>query len=101
MQGKNEKIVKVLLNGKQVGLVSWNKERNVSIFQYTDDFIKTGMELSPIVMPLGKEPYYSTPEWLKQLLKTYRRCLPIAFPTATEMQCSKTSLKKKTLTLIN
>lgn len=49
--------VKVNLWGETIGLASWNEMTRCATFQYTPDAISDGRELSPIVMPLSKEPY--------------------------------------------
>ncbi|WP_240008354.1 type II toxin-antitoxin system HipA family toxin [Pseudaquidulcibacter saccharophilus] len=47
----------VKLWGTNIGAISWVAERNIGIFQYEPDFIKSGIELSPIKMPLRDMPY--------------------------------------------
>lgn len=51
----------VRLWGTQVGTVSWNDSRQVGSFQYKPAFLSSGMEISPITMPLGPA-VYSFPE---------------------------------------
>ena len=50
-------IVDVKLWGKNVGVLSWDKARGVAVFQYTNEFITKGLEISPFAMPLNKTPY--------------------------------------------
>jgi len=40
---------------KRVGAVSWNAETGLGTFQYDKEFLKTGLELSPIQMPANQE----------------------------------------------
>jgi serine/threonine-protein kinase HipA len=47
----------VRLWGKAIGAVSWLPDRNVGVFQYMPDFAQSGIELAPIMMPLGLNPY--------------------------------------------
>ncbi|MES2589371.1 MAG: type II toxin-antitoxin system HipA family toxin [Bacteroidota bacterium] len=37
---------------KRVGAVSWNKETGLGAFEYDKEFLKSGLGLSPILMPL-------------------------------------------------
>lgn len=39
---------------KRVGAVSWNRERGLATTEFDEDFAKEGMDLSPIIMPLGE-----------------------------------------------
>ncbi len=48
----NELIVDVKLYGKKVGLLSWNEKRGLAEFQYYPEFFKSGLDVSPIIMPL-------------------------------------------------
>ncbi len=48
---------KVMLWGTQVGAVTWVKEQSLGYFQFAPDFIPSGIELSPITMPLAQTTY--------------------------------------------
>ena len=48
----NELIVDVKLYGKKVGLLSWNEKRELAEFQYYPEFFRSGLDVSPIIMPL-------------------------------------------------
>jgi serine/threonine-protein kinase HipA len=48
---------RVNLWGNMIGAVSWMHERDVAVFQYDPDFLRSGIELSPLVMPLNPYPY--------------------------------------------
>jgi serine/threonine-protein kinase HipA len=39
---------------KRVGAVSWDKETGLGSFQYDKDFLKTSLELSPLLMPINQ-----------------------------------------------
>jgi len=53
--------VRVKYNGQDIGAVSFNTETGVGAFEFESRFIKSGIELSPIKMPLSKK-IYSFPE---------------------------------------
>ena len=46
-------LAKVYIWGKYVGAVMWDERRQTALFEYDDDFKSTGLELSPLTMPLG------------------------------------------------
>ncbi|MGL5089346.1 MAG: type II toxin-antitoxin system HipA family toxin [Aeromonas sobria] len=54
-------VVKVRFQGHDVGAVSFDPAKGVGAFEYDPDFIKTGIELSPLKMPLSKK-IFSFPE---------------------------------------
>ncbi|GHV66853.1 toxin HipA [Bacteroidia bacterium] len=41
----------------QVGAVEWDERNNVAVFRYHPDFVKTGIQLSPMQMPLATRNY--------------------------------------------
>jgi len=47
----------IQLWGTDIGAVSWIPERSTSVFQYYPDFIRSDVQLSPLVMPLKELPY--------------------------------------------
>ncbi len=53
--------VRVKYKKHDIGAVSYNTETDLGAFEYDPQFIKTGIELSPIKMPLNKR-VYSFPE---------------------------------------
>lgn len=50
-------LAEVKLWGRTIGAVSLENGADVAAFQYTPDFAVSGIELSPIVMPLGNRVY--------------------------------------------
>lgn len=48
---------KVLLWGSVIGAVTWLENREVGVFQYMSDFLDSGIQLAPLMMPLGEFPY--------------------------------------------
>ena len=47
----------VNLWGRQVAAVSWREDDGFATFQYDPEFAESGIELSPLVMPLSPDPY--------------------------------------------
>lgn len=47
----------VRLWGRDIGAVSWLEDRQIAVFQYMPEFLGSGIELSPIAMPLRRDPY--------------------------------------------
>lgn len=45
-------VAKVKLYSKDVGYVKWDTQYNVALFEYSDDFIKSKLEPSPLMMPV-------------------------------------------------
>jgi serine/threonine-protein kinase HipA len=54
-------VVVVSYKDHEVGAASFNTDTGIGAFEYTPSFIKTGIELSPIKMPLSNQ-IYSFPE---------------------------------------
>lgn len=50
-------VAKVQLWGRDIGAVSWNADREVAYFEYEPAFRKSGIEVSPVAMPLSDEIY--------------------------------------------
>lgn len=50
-------IARVKLWGRTIGAVSLEEGREVATFQYDPQFARSGIELSPLVMPLSEEVY--------------------------------------------
>jgi serine/threonine-protein kinase HipA len=48
---------KVLLWGTVIGAVTWLEDREVGVFQYHPDFLASGIQLSPLHMPLSEFPF--------------------------------------------
>lgn len=47
----------VKLWGQDAGVLLWDQTSESAIFQYTPEFVETGLQISPLKMPLGKEPF--------------------------------------------
>lgn len=52
-------IARVILYGNPMGIVRWDKNRNIAQFEYTDSFVRSGIEPSPILMPVRTGRVYS------------------------------------------
>lgn len=48
---------RVELWGRHIGAVTWLSERVLGVFQFTPEFVSSGIEVSPLVMPLREAPY--------------------------------------------
>ena len=48
---------RVVLWGSAIGAVSWLEDRAIGVFQYAPDFLHSGVQLAPLMMPLGEFPY--------------------------------------------
>lgn len=59
-------VATVNLWGKQIGAVAWDKNRSCANFEYEQKFSGSGIELSPLVMPLKKNKIYSFPALAKE-----------------------------------
>ena len=55
----NDLIVDVKLWGESVGSLYWEKESNSALFDYERKFIRSGLDISPIIMPIAQ--YRNTP----------------------------------------
>jgi serine/threonine-protein kinase HipA len=51
------KAVKVFLWNQLAGAVAWDEQMNTGEFQYDPDFVKSGLEISPLMMPLSNKVY--------------------------------------------
>ncbi len=47
----------VMLWGRRIGAVSWVPERDLGVFQYDPKFVTSGIQVSPLTMPLRERPY--------------------------------------------
>lgn len=48
---------RVILWGRDIGAVSWLDDREVAVFQYVPEFVGSGIEVAPLMMPLREAPY--------------------------------------------
>ncbi|MRH77097.1 type II toxin-antitoxin system HipA family toxin [Spiribacter sp. C176] len=50
-------IAEVKLWGKSIGAVSWDAGAGLAHFEYEPDFVRSGVEVAPLTMPLSKRIY--------------------------------------------
>ena len=48
---------KVILWGSDIGAVTWLDEREIGVFQYMPRFLRSGIQVSPLMMPLSEFPF--------------------------------------------
>ena len=48
------KTLKVILWGEEIGRLAWDGRRHLSYFIYNPDFIKKGLNISPLVAPIER-----------------------------------------------
>ena len=48
---------RVKLWGSTIGAVTWLDDREIGVFQYAPEFLNSGIEVSPFMMPLDRFPY--------------------------------------------
>ena len=56
------KTLKVILWGEEIGRLAWDERRHLSYFIYNPDFIKKGLNISPLVAPIDEVQALS-PVW--------------------------------------
>lgn len=49
--------VDVCLWGENIGVLSWDKNRDIAVFQYTSDFVSKRLNIAPFAMPVSLNPY--------------------------------------------
>lgn len=69
----------VVLWGREIAAVSWLEEDGYAVFQYDPEFAGSGIEISPLAMPLSPDPY-SFPALPKQTFKGLPGLLADALP---------------------
>jgi serine/threonine-protein kinase HipA len=48
---------RIILWGSEIGAVTWLEDREIGVFQYAPDFLHSGIQLAPLMMPLNEFPY--------------------------------------------
>lgn len=90
----NDLIVDVKLWGESVGSLYWEKESNAALFDYERKFIRSGLDISPIIMPISQ--YRNTPyrflENRTDCFKGLPGLLPIHCRTLSETRSSMNGL---------
>ena len=62
-------VAQVRMFGKPVGAVSWNPQYGIARFEYDDDFVRSGLQPSPILMPTREGRIYSFGELNQETFK--------------------------------
>ena len=75
------KSLKVILWDKEIGRLSWDERRRTSYFTYNPDFIKTGLDVSPLAAPIGGVRSYA-PVWGEEA--RHIMATTIYMPSSTE-----------------
>jgi serine/threonine-protein kinase HipA len=79
-------IIKVTIWGNTVGAVAWDNRRNHSVFEFSEAFVKLGLDLSPVTMPLKDlergQRIYSFPELNQQSFEGLPGLLSDSLPDA-------------------
>ena len=70
-------VVKVILWGRTVGYVSWDKKSRRAFFQYDDAYVADGRELAPLTMPLTSERTRRNMVWPGNTDKLYQGLPPL------------------------
>ena len=47
----------VSLWGVEIGAVTWDSQADVAVFEYMPDFLESGIQVSPYVMPLSSQTF--------------------------------------------
>ena len=47
-------IADVIIWDKKVGVVLWNEQKNLGIFEFDKSFLKLGLDISPVMMPISE-----------------------------------------------
>jgi len=83
----------VKLWNKNVGIISWDTTRRLARFQYSNEFLNSGLEISPIKLPLS-EQVYEFPE-LRESESSSTFCgLPGIFADSLPEKYGNTLMKK-------
>lgn len=48
---------RVILWGSLIGAVTWVDDREIGVFQYAPDFLRSNIQIAPLTMPLSEYPY--------------------------------------------
>jgi serine/threonine-protein kinase HipA len=69
----------VSLWGIEVGAVTWDAKRDIAVFEYAPDFIRSGIETAPLTMPLSSQRFLF-PELPRETFKGLPGLLADALP---------------------
>lgn len=87
----NEAIVKIW--GREVGIIVWDDKRKLAAFQYFPNFLNSGLELSPLKMPLS-DRIYEFPELRAEELSSTFLGLPGIFADSLPEKYGNTMMRE-------
>jgi serine/threonine-protein kinase HipA len=47
----------VIMWSSEIGYVTWLPDRSLGVFQYNEDFVRSGIQVAPLMMPLSEIPF--------------------------------------------
>lgn len=47
------KTLRVILWGEEIGRLAWHDSRRLAYFMYNPEWVKKGLDISPLVAPIG------------------------------------------------
>ena len=71
---------RVSLWGEPVGALVWDDEKRIGSFEYFPEFVSTGLEISPLQMPLSAGTIYTFPSLNPAVFKGLPACLSDSLP---------------------
>ncbi|MBQ3833647.1 MAG: HipA N-terminal domain-containing protein [Bacteroidales bacterium] len=78
----------VYIWGQQVGTVAWDANRQAGSFEYSSAFTGTGLELSPLMMPVISNNIYEFSSLPTETFIGFLVYLPMLCPTLSERHYS-------------
>ena len=54
---EKDRIVRTVLWGRTAGYAWWDRKEQCAVFQYDPEFLETGHDVSPLMMPLSSRPF--------------------------------------------
>lgn len=85
-------VAQVKMFGKTVGAVSWNPQYGIARFEYDDDFVRSGIQPSPILMPTREGRIYSFGELNQETFKGLLECWQTHYQILTVVRCLTSGL---------
>ncbi|MCC5876936.1 MAG: type II toxin-antitoxin system HipA family toxin [Candidatus Sumerlaeia bacterium] len=73
-------VASITLWGREVGAIAWDDGRGTGSFEYTPEFARSGLEISPLKMPLAAGRFYQFPELNRQTFHGLPGLLADALP---------------------
>lgn len=70
-------VIRVIIWGKPVGLMYWDKRRRVAIFEYDPQFVKSGIDIAPTTMSIKSPRSINGIAWEGERDKLYQGLPPV------------------------